>query len=69
MTRLLRKVLHLGVIVAAVLQRAWESVERRFRPKTQTVFRSARRFDVLKRKEMELERLDRLRNPGDYRGR
>lgn len=31
--------------------------------------RRARGLEALKRKEMEAERIDRLRNPGNYHGR
>lgn len=69
MTPLLRKVLHVGVIVAAVFQRVWESIELLFRSKAQLARRATGRFEALKRKEMEIERLDRLRNPSNYQGR
>ena len=69
MTPFLRRVLHLGVLVTSVFQRVWEHLERLFRSKTQLVQRATGRFEALKRKEMEVERLDRLRNPGNYRGR
>ena len=69
MTPFLRRVLHVGVIVSAVLARVYERIELLFRSKAQVARRATGRFEVLKRKEMEVERLDRLRNPGDYRGR
>ena len=69
MTSFLRKVLHVGVIAAAVFQRAWETIELLFRSKAQVARRATGRFEALKRKEMEVERLDRLRHPSDYRGR
>jgi hypothetical protein len=69
MTPLLRKLLHLGVIVTAVVARVWEGCERLFQSKAQIARRSTGRFEALKRAEMEAERLDRLRNPNDYRGR
>jgi hypothetical protein len=37
--------------------------------KTTTAPRVALRTEARQRSEMEAERLDRLRNPGDYRGR
>jgi len=69
MTPFLRRVLHIGVLVTLVFKRVWESLERLFRSKTQLSQRATGRFEALKRKEMEVERLDRLRNPGNYRGR
>lgn len=69
MKPLLRQVLHAGVIVSAVFKRLWETTERLFRSKAQLARRDSGRFEALKRREMEIERLDRLRNPGDYRGR
>ena len=69
MTRFLRRVLHVGVIASAVLKWFWERIETLFRSKADLASRSSGRFEALKRREMEAERLDRLRNPGDYRGR
>jgi hypothetical protein len=69
MTPFLRKVLHLGVIASAITKQVWETAERLFRSKADVARRSSGRFEALKRREMEIERLDRLRNPGDYRGR
>ena len=69
MTPFLRRVLHIGVLVTLVFKRVWESLERLFRSKTHLSQRATGRFEALKRKEMEVERLDRLRNPGNYRGR
>lgn len=69
MTPLRSKVLHVGVILTAVLQRAWESLERLFRSKAQVAQRATGRFEALKRREMEVERLDRLRHPSNYQGR
>jgi hypothetical protein len=69
MTPFLRRVLHVGVIGTAVFARIWERIELLFCSKAQVARRATGRFEALKRKEMEEERLDRLRNPGDYRGR
>ncbi|MCX6902264.1 MAG: hypothetical protein NTW03_02035 [Verrucomicrobia bacterium] len=69
MTPFLRKVLHVGVIGTAVFARVCERIERLFRSKARVAQRATGRFEALKRKEMEVERLDRLRNPGNYRGR
>ena len=69
MTPLFRKLLHIGVILAAVVQRLWEGIAQLFHSKAQLAQRATGRFEALKRKEMELDRLDRLRNPADYQGR
>ncbi|MBI5386940.1 MAG: hypothetical protein HZA90_19890 [Verrucomicrobia bacterium] len=69
MTTFLRRVLHVGVILSAVFKRVWESIERLFRSKEQLARRATGRFEAFKRKEMEVERLDRLRNPSNYQGR
>jgi hypothetical protein len=69
MTPFLRRVLHVGVIVAAVFERVWERIEQLFCSKAEVARRASVRFQALKRKEMEVERLDRLRNPSDYQGR
>jgi hypothetical protein len=69
MTPFLHRALHLGVILSAVFKRVWETIERPFYSKAEAARRASGRFEALKRKEMEVERLDRLRNPGDYRGR
>ena len=69
MTPFLRKALHAGVIASAVLRRVWETIELLFRSKAEVAKRASGRFEALKRREMELERLDRLRHPSDYQGR
>ena len=61
--------LHLGVIVSAIFKRVWESMEWLFLSKAGLARRASGRFEALKRREMEIERLDRLRNPSDYQGR
>jgi hypothetical protein len=65
----LHRLLHVGVVVMAVFARVWGSIELLFLSKAQVAQRATGRFEALKRKEMEMERLDRLRNPGNYRGR
>jgi hypothetical protein len=65
----LHRMLHAGVIASAVCKRIWEGFELLFRSKAEVARRASGRFEALKRREMEIERLDRLRNPGDYRGR
>jgi hypothetical protein len=69
MTTFLRRVLHVGVFTTNVLARVWERIERLFLSKAQFARRTTGKFEALKRTEMEIERLDRLRNPDDYRGR
>ncbi len=69
MTPFFHRLLHGGVVVSAVFKRAWESVESCFRSKEALARRTSGRFEALKRREMENERLDRLRNPSNYRGR
>ena len=69
MTPFQRRVLHIGVIATAVLARVWKGTESLFRSKEQVAQRTTGRFEAPQRKEMEVERLDRLRNPGNYRGR
>ena len=69
MTPFLHKILHVGVIASAVFKRVWETIELLFRSKAEVTRRASGRFEALKRREMEIERLDRLRNQSDYRGR
>jgi hypothetical protein len=56
-------------LVSAVFKRAREQTKRFFRFRVDVAEHASGRVETLKRKEMEVERLDRLRNPGDYRGR
>ena len=69
MTPLLRQMLQVRVALTAVVQRGWTSLERLFCSKAQVAQRAAGRSEARKRQEMEVDRLDRLRNPGNYRGR
>lgn len=62
-------VIHVGGIVAAVAQRMWTTLERLFRSKADVARRTAGRCEARQRREREIERLDRLRNPRDYEGR
>ena len=62
MTPFSRKVLHLGVIVAAVFQRVWQTIELLFRSKAQVARRATGRFEALKRKEKGTEAEDLERN-------
>lgn len=69
MISFVRRVLHLGVLALAGCQRILAGLERLFRGKAEVAKRASGRLEALQRKEMELERLDRLRNPRDYQGR
>jgi hypothetical protein len=64
-----RRILHLAVIVTAVFKRAWERIEPLLRSRAAMARRASGRIENLKRKEGEMERIDRLRNPDDYRCR
>ena len=61
--------LQVRVALTAVVQRGWTSLERLFRSKAQVAQQAAGKCEARKRQEMEVDRLDRLRNPGNYRGR
>jgi hypothetical protein len=69
MTPFLRSVLRVGTIVTAAFERVSGRSELLFRSKAEAARRASAKFETLKRKEMEVERLDCLRNPGNYRGR
>ena len=65
----LPRVFHAGVIVSAAITRVGQSIELLFRSKADVARRAAGRIEALERRQMELERLDRLRHPSDYQGR
>ena len=69
MTPFQKKMLRAGVNFEAVTRRAWEGVGRLFLSKAAAARRASGRFEALKRREDEAERLDRLRNPRDYQGK
>ena len=69
MTPFQKKMLRAGVNIEAVTRRAWEGVGRLFLSKAAAAQRASGRFEALKRRELEAERLDRLRNPGNYQGK
>ena len=69
MTPFRRRLLRLGVLAEAGFKRVWEAVVRVSLSKEQAARRSTTRFMALQRAEQESERLDRLRNPGNYRGK
>jgi hypothetical protein len=66
MTPLLEQILRAGRAVAAAL--AWLQ-ERIFTSKYEQARRITGRSEMLKRAEFEADRIDRLRNPGNYQGR
>ncbi len=69
MKPLLRGLLQAGVFISAVFPRVWRICERLLYSKAEVDRRASGRFEALKRKVLEAERLDRLRNPDHYRGR
>lgn len=69
MTPFSKSLLRTFVRVEGVTKRVWEGFGRVFLSKEQAARRDTDRFETFKRREMEEERLDRLRNPGNYRGR
>ncbi len=69
MKPLLRGLLQAGVFISAAFARVWRTFERLFYSKAEVDRRASGRFESLKRKVLETERLDRLRNPDNYRGR
>lgn len=69
MTPFLRRVLRVGLIVMSGLARVWERIPALFRSKAGAARCAAERFEVVRRRELGVERLDRLRHPENYRGR
>jgi hypothetical protein len=69
MTPFLDKILRAGGKIATVLARFRERTELIFLSKRENARRASGRFETLKRKEMEAERIDRLKNPSNYQGR
>ena len=53
----------------AALAQGWDKVQLFFLTQTGTARRNSERLAALQHEEREAERLDRLRNPGDYQGR
>ncbi len=64
-----KKMLRAGVQVETVTRRAWEGIGRLFLSKAAAARRASGKFEALQRRELEAERLDRLRNPRDYQGK
>ena len=69
MNSFLQKLLHLGVGIETLLKRVPQSIERLFLSKDEAGRRDTGRLETIQRREFEAERLDRLRNPGDYEGK
>ena len=69
MTPFLDKIFRAGGTIVTALARFRERVELVFLSKRENARRAAGTLEALKRKEMEAERLDRLRNPSNYQGR
>ena len=69
MTPFRDKMLRAGGTIATALARFREKTELVFLSKRENARRASGRFETLKRKEMEAERIDRLRNPSNYQGR
>jgi hypothetical protein len=69
MTPFLEKMFRAGGNVAIALARFRRRVEPVFLSKREVARRAAGTLEALKRKEMEAERIDRLRNPSNYQGR
>jgi hypothetical protein len=57
------------LIAATVLGRLWERIESPFLSKAEVARRASGKIETLKRKDLEAERIDRLRNPRNYQGR
>jgi len=57
------------LVVATALRRLWERIELPFLSKDEIAKRTSGKFETLKRKDLEAERLDRLRNPRNYQGK
>ncbi len=61
--------LRAGGTIAAALTRLRKGTELIFLSKRENARRAFERLETLRRKEMEAERIDRLRNPSNYQGR
>jgi hypothetical protein len=62
-------ILHVGVLVAAFFSWPLERIGRLFRSSSPDAQPHTGKLQALKRREMENERLDRLRNPRNYQGK
>jgi hypothetical protein len=57
------------VIVATALGRLWERIQLPFLSQDEVAKRASGKLETLKRKDLEAERIDRLRNPRNYQGK
>jgi len=57
------------LIATTALGRLWERIESPFLSKAEVARRASGKIERLKRKDLEAERIDRLRNPRNYQGR
>jgi len=69
MTQFLHRLHRTRLIAAAALGRLWERIESPFLSQAEVARRASGKTETLKRKELEAERIDRLRNPRNYQGR
>lgn len=69
MNSISQKLLHLGAGIETLLKRASQGIERLFLSMDEAGRRDTDRLETIQRREFEAERLDRLRNPGDYEGK
>jgi hypothetical protein len=69
MIPILDRILRPGGRVARTLARFRERTELFFHSRRENTSRASARSEALNRKEIEAERIDRLRNPSDYRCR
>jgi len=57
------------VIATTALRRLWERIELPFLSKDEIARRTSGKFETLRRKDLEAERIDRLTNPRNYQGK
>ncbi|MEY2409458.1 MAG: hypothetical protein QOF48_2128 [Verrucomicrobiota bacterium] len=69
MTPIFQKLLGAGVQLEALIRRTAHGIGGLFVSKAETARRASGRFEALQRRELEAERLDRLRNPRNYEGK
>jgi hypothetical protein len=65
----LDKILRVNRTIATALARFRKRTQLIFLSKNENTMPASATLETLKRKEMEAERLDRLRNPRNYQGR
>jgi hypothetical protein len=69
MTPFLDRVLRIRKILATVFRRLWERIELPFLSKAEVARRVSTKFETVRRKDLEAERIDRLTNPRNYQGK